>query len=338
MGSVHDRDVMFDIPTVLSADEILDKAFKRASKIEHTGVTRLETVREINIAKLKSSSDTIVTTMGKYVKAFPSIGKLSPFYSELIDMAVGTDRLRKSLGAIDWSRGQVAKVSKQAVRDIAAAEKIPHIDEIRRGAYGRISSVVKQVSKELDFLGMARNTVRKFPTVSPDWPTIVIAGAPNVGKSQLIGRISTAKPRVAVYPFTTQEISVGMFERKYLRYQVIDTPGLLDRPFEQRNPIELRAILALRHLAHAIVFVLDPSESCGYPVSEQEHLLAEIETEFKGVPIFPVENKADILSSGSDRRKISAETGEGVDELVTDVVAVLREKTREDPRVREPSS
>lgn len=329
MGSVHDRDVMFDIPTVLSADEILDKAFKRASKIEHSGFTKLETVREINIAKLKSSSDTIVTTIGKYVKAFPSIGRLNPFYSELIDMAVGTDKLRKSLGAINWARGQVAKISKQAVRDISAAERIDWIDEIRRGAYGRISSVVKQVSKELDFLSAARNTIRKFPTVSPDSPTIVIAGAPNVGKSQLIGRISTAKPRVAVYPFTTQEISVGMFERKYRRYQVIDTPGLLDRPFDQRNAIELRAILALRHLSDAIVFVMDPSETCGYLMPDQEHLLHEIETEFKGVMIYPVENKLDLVSSKSGRRKISAETGEGVPELVDEIVAAFRKKDEE---------
>ncbi|MDQ1371872.1 MAG: ribosome-binding GTPase [Candidatus Thermoplasmatota archaeon] len=334
MGSVHDRDVMFDIPTVLSADEILDKAFKRASKIEHSGITRLETVREINISKLKSSSDTIVTTMGKYVKAFPSIGKLNPFYSELIDMAVGTDKLRKSLGAIDWARGQVAKISKQAVRDIAVAERIGWIDETRRGAYGRISSVVKQVSKELDFLARARNTIRKFPTVSPDDPTIVIAGAPNVGKSQLIGRISTAKPRVAVYPFTTQEISVGMFEKKYHRYQVIDTPGLLDRPFEHRNAIELRAVLALRHLSDAIVFVMDPSETCGYRMPEQEHLLKEIETEFKGIPIFVVENKADLVSGKSERRKISAETGEGVPELVDDVVALLRKMDKESSDAR----
>lgn len=320
---------MFDIPTVLSADEILDKAFKRASKIEHSGVTRLETVREINISKMKSSSDTIVTTMGKYVKAFPSIGKLNPFYSELIDIAVGTDKLRKCLGAIDWSRGQVAKISKQAVRDISVAERTDHIDEIRRRAYGRVSSVVKQVSKELDFLASARNKMRKFPTVSPDDPTVVIAGAPNVGKSLLIGRISTAKPRVAVYPFTTQEISVGMFEKRYMRYQVIDTPGLLDRPFEQRNPIELRAILALRHLADAVVFVLDPSETCGYRMSEQEHLLKEIESEFKGVTIMPVENKLDILSSESPRMKISAETGAGVPELVDEIVKVMKARAME---------
>lgn len=331
MGPVHDRDVMFDIPTVLSADEILDKAFKRASKVEHQGRTRLETVREINISKLKSSSDTIASTMGKYVKAFPSIGKLSPFYAELIDITVGTDRLKKSLGAIDWSRGQVAKITKGAVRQVVDAERISRIDEIRRSTYGRVSSVVKQVSKELDFLASARNVIRKFPTVDPEVPTIVIAGAPNVGKSQLIGRISTAKPRVAVYPFTTQEISVGTFQKRYYRYQVIDTPGLLDRPFEERNAIELRAVLALRHLADAIVFVVDPSETCGYALSAQENLLREVEKEFSGIPIVPVENKADLVTGPSDRRRISAETGEGVQELVDELVALVGEKVRKGP-------
>ena len=161
-------DVMFDIPTVLSADEILDKAFKRASKVEYSGRTRLETVREINISKLKSSSDTIVSTMGKYVKAFPSIERLSPFYSELIDVAVGRDRLKKSLGAIDWSRGQVAKITKAAVRDVSAAERIDWIDEIRRSTYGRVSSVVKQVSKELDLL-LAQQRVQPTPPLRPFW-------------------------------------------------------------------------------------------------------------------------------------------------------------------------
>ena len=99
---------MFDIPTVLSADEILDKAFRRASKVEFHGQTKLETVRETNISKLKSSSDTIVTTLGKYVKAFPSIDRQSPFYAELINIAVGRDKLKKSLGALDWCRGNVA--------------------------------------------------------------------------------------------------------------------------------------------------------------------------------------------------------------------------------------
>lgn len=313
---------MFDIPTVLSADELLDKAFKRASKADYEGRTRLETVREINIAKLKSVSDTIVTAMGRYVKAFPSIERLSPFYAALVDVSVGKDKLKKSLGAMDWCRGNVARVAKAAVRDVAAASSIPRIDEVRRTAYGRISSFVKQVDEELRFLASARDVMRRFPAVNPELPTIVIAGAPNVGKSLLVGRISSAKPRVAEYPFTTQEISVGVFERRYRKYQVIDTPGLLDRELTERNPIELRAVLALRHLANVIVFMYDPTETCGYEMRAQEHILETIKREFASVPVIEVENKVDVLDTGSSRLKISAATGKGVKALVDRVVAL----------------
>lgn len=322
--SGHQAPIMFEIPTVLLADEILDRAFRKASKVDFQGNTRIETVKEINIGKMKSISDTIVTTMGKYVKAFPSYERLSPFYAELVDITVGKDKMKKSLGALDWCRGNVARVSKAAIRDILYARHIPEIDEVRRAAYGRISSFVKQVKKELKFLSQARNTMRKFPTVDPKIPTIVIAGAPNVGKSQLVGKISSAKPRVAVYPFTTQEISVGTFEKKYQRYQVIDTPGLLDREFNERNKMELRAILALRHLANAIVFMFDPTETCGYPMSSQEHLLETVKKEFGDVPMIEVENKVDLQKSKSGRTKISASTGKGVPDLVDRVVKILQ--------------
>lgn len=315
---------MFDIPTVLTADEILDKAFRRASKVDHEGATRLETVRENNISKLKSSSDTITGTMGKYVKAFPSIDRQSPFYAELINITIGRDKLKKALGAIDWSRGNVARIARDATRQIASARTIDRIDQLRRGAYGRISSFVKQVDKELKFLSEARNIMKKYPAINPDQPTVVIAGSPNVGKSQLVARISTAKPRVAVYPFTTQEISVGTFERKYFRYQVVDTPGLLDRPLEERNKIELRGILALKHLADLVIFMFDPTETCGYSMAEQEHLLGQVRKQFADAEIIEVENKSDMMKTENNRMKISALSGSGIPKLVDKIVEVLK--------------
>jgi nucleolar GTP-binding protein len=314
---------MYEIPTVLSADELLDKAFRKASKVDYQGETKLDTVRESNIAKLKSIRDTIVDTLGKYVKAFPSFERQSPFYRELIDITVGKDKMKKSLGALDWCRGSVARIAKDATREVSRSTAISRIDELRRNAYGRISSFVKQVRKDLDLLAKARNAMRKFPTINPDDPTIVVAGSPNVGKSQLVSAISSAKPRIAVYPFTTQEISVGQFERRYRRYQVIDTPGLLDRPLEERNKIELRAILALRHLADVIVFLFDPTETCGYPMSEQERLLEVVKKEFPGIPIVEVENKADLLKTASGRAHISASTGKGVQSLVDKLSGIL---------------
>jgi len=314
---------MFKIPTILTSDELLDKAFKQASKVDVRGRTRLETVRESNIAKVNAASDILVTTLGKYVKAFPSVDRLDPFYLGLVDVVIGKDKLKKSLGAMDWCRGSIARVSRASRKEIASARTIDRIDAVRRAAYGRISSFVKQVGGELEFLSKARDLLRHLPSIDPELPTVVVAGAPNVGKSQLVRSISTAKPRVDTYPFTTQEISIGILQKRYWKYQVIDTPGLLDRPLGERNAIELRAILALKHLADVIVFVLDPSESCGYTLKEQEHLLSSLGEEFSGVPMIVVENKADLLRRDSSFKRISASSGEGVDVLVEEVLGIL---------------
>lgn len=314
---------MFKIPTVLTSDELLDKAFKQASKVEVRGRTRLETVRESNIAKVNAASDILVTVLGKYVKAFPSVDRLDPFYLGLVDVVIGKDRLKKSLGAMDWCRGSVARVARASRKEIAAARTIDRIDVARRSAYGRMSSFVKQIGKELEFLSRARDLMRRLPSIDPELPTVVVAGAPNVGKSQLVKIISTAKPRVDTYPFTTQEISIGIFQKRYWRYQVIDTPGLLDRPLAERNAIELRAVLALKHLADVIVFMLDPSETCGYTLKEQEHLLSSLREEFSTVPVIVVENKADLQKRDSPNMKISASSGEGVEVLVEEVLRLL---------------
>ena len=77
-----------------------------------------------------------------------------------------------------------------------------------------------------------------MPTVDFDAFTVVIAGFPNVGKSTVLRRLTGAKPKVAEYPFTTKGIQIGYLETKWNKIQVIDTPGLLDRPIDQMNNIE----------------------------------------------------------------------------------------------------
>jgi nucleolar GTP-binding protein len=109
---------------------------------------------------------------------------------------------------------------------------------------------------------------------------------------------------------------------------VVDTPGLLDRELSERNDIERQAVLALKYLADVIVFVLDPSETSGYTMDKQLRLLAEVKKEFVAIPVIEVENKIDLLDSGSDRLKMSALKGIGVEKLQREITGHLKQSAK----------
>lgn len=50
---------------------------------------------------------------------------------------------------------------------------------------------------------------------------------------------------------------------------MLDTPGILDRPLEERNTIEMQSITALAHLRAAVLYIVDLSEQCGYSLAQQ---------------------------------------------------------------------
>jgi small GTP-binding protein len=54
----------------------------------------------------------------------------------------------------------------------------------------------------------------------------VVIGAPNVGKSRLLTRLTRATPEVAPYPFTTHDPTPGMMDWQDVKVQLIDTPPI----------------------------------------------------------------------------------------------------------------
>jgi len=76
--------------------------------------------------------------------------------------------------------------------------------------------------------------------------------------------------------------------------------------------------------ATVVLFVIDPSEKCGYPVDDQERLLARWREEFPRLPIVAVETKCDLLRRTTDRLQVSATTGEGIDELESRIRELVR--------------
>ena len=112
--------------------------------------------------------------------------------------------------------------------------------------------------------------------------------------SSLINKITRADVDVQPYAFTTKSLFVGHTDYKYLRYQVIDTPGILDHPLEDRNTIEMLSITALPHLKAAVLFFLDVSRSCGYTIAQQAALFHSIKPLFANKPLIVVCNKIDL--------------------------------------------
>jgi nucleolar GTP-binding protein len=316
---------MFKIPSIMMADELMDFAFHRATKAQKPASIKSRIAREkvLAIAKLQTIQDTLTDKLKKYVKSFPSLDNIHPFYSQLIDVLVGNDRLKKALGAINWAKRKVTGVCTTNLRRIKAAKSLPEIHTSRNETYGRVSSVLKQVNKELMLLSSARETLRKLPEIDPAAPTVVIGGYPNVGKSMLVEKLSSAKPDIASYPFTTKDLLVGHIEHDYTQYQVIDTPGLLDSDPSDKKTIERQAVMALEHLADMMIFVLDPSEYCGYPLSQQLSLMERLKDQFPNLDMIVVENKSDLVRLKTDRMKISALKGVGIDDLKNKILSEI---------------
>jgi nucleolar GTP-binding protein len=311
------------MPTVPTADEILDRSFRRAAKKmqEKTNKDRA------NTDFVKAVGAAIHDRLVYIIRGFPEFDKIAPFYREMADILYGLDRIKQSLGAVGWAAKHTKMVGNQLVLQ---SRKADDTLIVRKRAVARLASMVHQIDKDLRFLNEVRNVLRQLPHVE-DTFTIVIAGYPNVGKSSFIRRVSSAEPEVASYPFTTKGIIVGhrMIGRE--KIQFVDTPGILDRPAEERNAIEKQALSAMMNVASVVLFILDPSEHCGYPMAVQLNLLEEVKGMVR-TPFIVVANKADIVAP-EGYQTMSTADGTGVEEVLAAILTHKPERAERERRV-----
>lgn len=342
------------IPTVPTADEILDVSLRRTALKMRAKSNK----KKANEDFVSASYDSIHTRLVEIIQSFPEISELPLFYQDLIEILYGTDRLKKSLGAVGWAARWAYEHGRGFAKSVKYADA--NGEEQRKRAIARLASVVHQIDDDLHFLNDVRNVLRKLPHVQ-DCFTVVIAGYPNVGKSSFIRNVSSAEPEIASYPFTTKGIIVGHYRIGRETIQLIDTPGLLDRPGEERNDIEQQAMAAIMHISDRVLVILDPSEHCGYDLDAQIRLCDELHRLTHGIPITIAANKSDLFSfdekpmdissfiaeklpwyaeSGAKCFIMSTQTGIGVDEVRDYVVqdrpaqqltpTPLREDTRDE--------
>jgi nucleolar GTP-binding protein len=276
---------------------LLDAALARGRKASSEypkQKTVFYTIKGKEIAKIDTSANYLEEKLFKAAQQMPNFDSLEPFYYDLYGCIIDFDELKKNLSSISSVARLIKKIRREAIVRLKEVRFGPGMEKYVKsitGAYiGRLSSLLKGVTKKIEYYNETVKKLHELPSIKTNEESIILAGFPNVGKSTLLKKITESKPEIANYPFTTKGLNVGLFHLRYVPIQVIDTPGLLDRPLSERNKIELKAITALQHLKGIIVFVVDPIND----VEKQKSLFLETKKLFSKHKFLIVITKSDL--------------------------------------------
>ena len=166
-----------------------------------------------------------------------------------------------------------------------------------------------------------------------------LLGLPNAGKSSLIRAVSSARPKVADYPFTTLNPSLGVARVGDASFVVADIPGLIEGASQGAGLGHqfLRHLARTRILLHLVDLTLDEAARDARTIAAE--LKAYDATLFRK-PRWLVFNKIDAVQDADARSarivralrwtrpwfKVSALTGQGCPELVRALARELAKK------------
>jgi nucleolar GTP-binding protein len=246
-----------------------------------------------SIRKIKFTQQTISERLGNILTDFPRLNDIHPFYADLSNTLYDRDHYKLALGQINTARSLVDSIARDMIRMVKYGDSLYRCKSLKRAALGRMCTVLKRQKASLAYLEEVRKHMSRLPALDPNTRTLLMCGLPNVGKSSFMNKITRGNVDVQPYAFTTKSLFVGHCDYRYLRWQVIDTPGILDHPLEERNTIEMQAIIALAHLTCSVLYFVDVSEQCGYTIEQQCSLFRSIKPLFANKELIVVVNKVD---------------------------------------------
>ncbi|MHA1820668.1 MAG: NOG1 family protein [Promethearchaeota archaeon] len=331
---------------VPSAEELINAAFHRAESKSASIPSQANSIMKAKrneVKRVQNSNQYLIDRIKKIIKSVPNIDDLHPFYRDLAHLLVNNDELKRNLGKLNGLIPVLQKLEKQIIKRINEQTTPQNCAKIRRQYFARADSIIRKQQNTLEFLNDAREALKRIPTIDTSLPSVVVAGYPNVGKSSLVRSISSAKPEICEYPFTTKRIIIGVYRNNLnvKLFQIIDTPGVLDRPMEKRNEIEKQSILALRIISNIIIFIIDPTETSGYSVDHQIALFNEIMENFISkieIPYFILLNKMDLATKEQidyviNKLKLDedmyiltdAKNGQNIDKVISKITDIIKE-------------
>ncbi|KAI8812044.1 P-loop containing nucleoside triphosphate hydrolase protein [Cladochytrium replicatum] len=273
-------------------DVVLSKIQRKTPTVIHANF-KISRIRSFYMRKVRYAQEVFDEKLGQILQDFPKLDEIHPFYAELMNVLYDRDHYKLALSQINTARHLVDNIAKDMVKLLKFGDSLFRCKQLKRAALGRMATVMKRQKQPLQFLEQVRQHLARLPSIDPNTRTLLVCGYPNVGKSSFMNKVTRAEVDVQPYAFTTKSLFVGHLDHRHMRWQVIDTPGILDHPLEQMNVIEMQSITALAHLRSCILYFMDLSEECGYSVQNQINLFRSIKPLFHNKLVFIVVNKID---------------------------------------------
>jgi len=274
-------------------DIILTKTQRKTPTVVHPGYP-INRIRQFYMRKIRFTQQNIHDRLTRILNDFPLLDEIHPFYADLMNVLYDRDHYKLALGQLNTARRLVDSIGRDYLKLMKFGDSLYRCKQLKRAALGRMVKVLRKNGTSFAYLEEVRQHLARLPSIDPNTRTLLITGYPNVGKSSFMNKITRANVEVQPFAFTTKSLYVGHTDYQYLTWQVIDTPGILDGPLEERNIKEMQSITALAHLKAAILYFLDISEECGYSIEQQVNLFKSICPLFTGKPQVIVLNKIDV--------------------------------------------
>ncbi|GFW46421.1 nucleolar GTP-binding protein 1 [Trichonephila clavipes] len=261
-------------------DIVLSKKRRKTPTVIHKQY-KISRIRAFYMRKVKYTQTNFHDKLTRILTDFPKLEDIHLFFADISNVLYDRYHNNIALGQLNTARHLIDNVAKEYCRLLKYGDTLYRCKLLKKAALGRLwLSSSQNLSDRSLQLGHCGKRSISILTVS----------------------ITRADVEVQSWAFTTKSLYVGHTDYKYLKWQVIDTPGILDHPIEDRNTIEMLAITALAHLRACVIFVLDPSEQCNYSVDEQkniqftcERLLAHrVEIKLKGKKAAAVLNRLEV--------------------------------------------
>jgi len=282
------------VPTAKDfVDIVLSKTQRQTPTVVHKQYA-IGRIRNFYMRKVKFTQQAYEEKIARILDEFPRLNDIHPFYADLMNVLYDRDHYKLALGQLNMARGLIDRIGKDYLRLLKYGDSLYRCKQLKRAALGRMCTLMKKLKSSLDYLEQVRQHLARLPAIDPNTRTLLVCGYPNVGKSSFMNKVTRAECEVQPYAFTTKSLFVGHMDYKYLRWQVIDTPGILDHSLEERNTIEMQSVTALVHLKACVLYFVDLSEQCGYSIKQQVSLFHNIKPLFEGKPLMVVLNKSDI--------------------------------------------